>query len=67
MLPSTFNTDLVTEMVNNLPATQETWVRALVWEDPRRRELLYLLQYSCLEYFMDRGAWGVTVHGVAKS
>ena len=59
MLPSTFNTDLVTQMVNNLPAMQETWVRALVWEDPRRRELFFLLQYSCLENFMDRGAWGV--------
>ena len=26
-----------------------------------------LLQYSCLENPMDRGAWKVTVHGVAKS
>ena len=25
------------------------------------------LQYSCLEYSMDRGAWWATVHGVAKS
>ena len=25
------------------------------------------LQYSCLENSMDRGSWGVTVHGVAKS
>ena len=25
------------------------------------------LQYSCLEGLMDRGAWGGTVHGVAKS
>ena len=25
------------------------------------------LQYSCLENSMDRGAWQVTVHGVAKS
>ena len=25
------------------------------------------LQYSCLEKFMDRGAWRATVHGVAKS
>ena len=25
------------------------------------------LQYSCLETSMDRGAWWVTVHGVAKS
>ena len=27
----------------------------------------HLLQYSCLENPMDRGAWWVTVHGVAKS
>ena len=25
------------------------------------------LHYSCLENFMDRGAWQVTVHGVAES
>ena len=25
------------------------------------------LQYSCLENSMDKGAWRVTVHGVAKS
>ena len=25
------------------------------------------LQYSYLEIFMDRRAWGATVHGVAKS
>ena len=23
-------------------------------------------QYSCLENFMDRGAWQATVHGIAK-
>ena len=27
----------------------------------------YLLQYSCLKNSMDRGAWWVTVLGVAKS
>ena len=27
----------------------------------------YSLQYSCPENSMDRGAWQVTVHGVAKS
>ena len=25
------------------------------------------LQYSCLDNFMDRGAWWATVHGVTKS
>ena len=27
----------------------------------------YLVQYSCLENSMDRGAWWTTVHGVTKS
>ena len=27
----------------------------------------YPLQYSCLENWMDRGAWWATVHGVAKN
>ena len=27
----------------------------------------YILQYSCLENPMDRGAWETTVHGVAQS
>ena len=26
----------------------------------------YPLQYSCLENFMDKGAWWATVHGVTK-
>ena len=27
----------------------------------------YPLQYSCLENPMDRGAWGATAYGVAKT
>ena len=27
----------------------------------------YLLQYSCLEKFMGRGAWQAILHGVTKS
>ena len=27
----------------------------------------YLLQYSCLENCMDRGAWSMIVHGVPKN
>ena len=26
----------------------------------------YPLQYSCLENYMDKGAWQATVHGVAE-
>ena len=53
-------------MVKNLPALQETQVRTLGWEDPLEQGNSYPLQYSCLEYPMDRGTWWVTVHGVAK-
>ena len=28
------------QLVKNLPAVRETWVRSLGWEDPRRRERL---------------------------
>ena len=27
---------------------------------------VHLLQYSCLENSMDRGAWQATVHGIAE-
>ena len=27
----------------------------------------YPLQFSCLENYMDRGVWWITVHGVAKN
>ena len=30
---------LVVQMVNNLPAMQETWVQSLGWEDPLEREM----------------------------
>ena len=31
---------LVTQMVKNLPAMQETWVRLLGWEDPLEKEMV---------------------------
>ena len=30
---------LVAQMVRNLPAVQETWVRSLTWEDPLEKEM----------------------------
>ena len=30
----------VAQLVKNLPAMRETWVRSLGWEDPQRRERL---------------------------
>ena len=42
----------------------DSWVRKISW---RRTWQPILLQYSCLENRMDRGAWWGTVLGVAKS
>ena len=30
---------LVAQLVKNLPAMQETWVRSLCWEDPLEKEM----------------------------
>ena len=40
-------------------------VQSLGREDPLEEGNPF--QYSCLENFMDRGAWWATVHGVTKS
>ena len=52
---------LVTQTVKNLPATRETWVQSLGWEDPLDEGMGYPLLYSCLENPMERGAWWTTV------
>ena len=46
---------------------QEMQVWSLGWEDPLEKEMAKLLQYSCLENSIDRGAWRATVHGVSNS
>ena len=49
---------LVAQMVQNLPAMQETQVQSLGWEDPLEKGMAtHSSQYSCLENSMDRGAW----------
>ena len=57
-------------VAKNLPANAEN-VRNLGSIPGSRRSLGgghgNLLQQSCLENPMDRGAWWATVHGVAKS
>ena len=58
---------LVGQLVNNLPAMQETWVQSLSWEDSPGEENGYPFQYSYLENPVDRGAWWPTVYGVTKS
>ena len=46
-----------------MQGTQEKWVQSLGWEDPLGGRNGNPLQYSCLENFMDRGAWQATVCG----
>ena len=48
------------QLVKNPPATQETWVRSLGWEDPLEKGRATLLQYSGLENSMDCIVYGVT-------
>ena len=43
---------LVAQLVKNLPAMWETWIRSLDWEDPLEKENCPL-QYSGLENSMD--------------
>ena len=49
------------QLVKNLPAVQETWVRSLGWEDPLEKGKGSL--FSILAW---RIPW-IIVHGVAKS
>ena len=55
------------QMVKNLPAMQETWVRLLGGKDPLEKEMATHSSSHYLENSMDRGAWQATVHGITKS
>ena len=61
---------MVTQLVENPPAMQETWVQSLGWKGPMEKETAthssILFFYSCLNS-RDRGTWQVTIHGVTKS
>ena len=58
---------LVAETVKNPPAVQETWVRCLDWEDLLKEGMATHSSILAWRIPMDRGAWQVIVHGVAKS
>ena len=55
---------LVAQKVKDLPAMQETWIWSLGGEDrsPGEGNGNPLLQYSCPENSMERGAWWDTVY-----
>jgi len=58
---------LVTQMVKNPSAIQETWVRSLGWEDPLQEGMATHSSILAWRIPMDRGVWRATVHGVLKS
>ena len=56
---------LVAQLVKNLPAMQETWVRSLGWEDPLEAGMATCSSILAWRILIDRRAWRGTVHGVA--
>ena len=58
---------LVAQMVKNLPAIQKIWIRSLGWEDPLEKGMATHSSILSWRLPMDRGAWWIAVHDVAKS
>ena len=58
---------LVTQMVKDLPAMRETWVRSLGWEDPLEEGMATHTNIHNWRIPKDRGAWRTTVHAVTKN
>ena len=58
---------VVAQMIKNLPATWETWVQSLGWEDPLKEGMATHSSILAWRIPTDRGAWQATVHGVLKS
>ena len=58
---------LVSQMVKNPPAMQETWVLSLGWEDPLGEGMATHSSILAWRVSVDRGAWQAAVHGIANS
>ena len=58
---------LVAQMVKNLPAVWETWVRSLGGEDPLEQGMATHSSTLAWRILMDRGVWRATVHRCSKS
>ena len=58
---------LVAQMIKNVPAMWETWVRPLGWEDPLEEGMATHSSILAWRIPLDRAAWQASVHGVAKS
>ena len=58
---------LVAQMVKNLPAVQETWVRSLGREDPLEEGMATHSSILAWRIPKDRGAWWAAVPAISKS
>ena len=58
---------LVAQTVKSQPATQETWVPSLGWEDALEEDMATHSIILAWRIPMERGAWWATVNRVAKS
>ena len=64
--PTAGRASLVSQLVRNLPAVQETLDSIPGLGRSPGEGNGTPLQYSCLGNPMDGGAWGATVHGVTR-
>ena len=58
------NTRLLAQMVNNLPAMWETWVRSLGWGDPLEEGMATHSSILAWRIPRNRGAWSVALQRV---
>ena len=58
---------LVAQLVKNLPAMWETWVRSLSWEDLLEENIATHSSILAWRIPTDRGAWWAAVYGVIQS
>ena len=57
---------LVAQLVKNLPAMWETWVRSLGWEDPLEKGMATHSSFLAWEIPWTEETEGATVHGVTE-
>ena len=55
------------QLVKNLPAMWDIWVRSLGWEDPLEDGKTTHSSILAWGITMDRGAWRATVHGILQA
>ena len=62
-----YGASLMAQLIKNLPAMWETWVRSLGCEDPLEEGMANCSNILAWKIPMDRGTWQATVHRVTKS